>query len=194
MVSRRIFIIAWICLFFNGNSNGQFTHLGVAAGYGTGIKEPGFGAYGIYSINEEIKIVPSAMYYLPHNVHTDDGMQKFSWWTISVDGNYVIVSQQAFRFYGIMGLTFFNITGEQDEVISGQPFEDKLTIQKLGLGIGTGIRLPVAEYMAPFVEVRFTLGSAADFEFRNLPVSQFNLTAGIMFRIGETKTRDRLEE
>jgi hypothetical protein len=187
-------LIAWICLFLAGLSYGQFTHVGVAAGYGTQIKEPGFGAYGIYSASEKIKIVPNAIYYLPHNVLTDNGTQKFSWWTIGVDGNYIIINQGVIRFYGIVGLTFISLTGEQDEVISGQPFEDKITIQKLGLDIGTGIRFPVSEFIAPFVEVKYTLGDAADFEFRNLPVSQFNLSAGIMFRIGEPKPRGQQEE
>jgi hypothetical protein len=82
----------------------------------------------------------------------------------------------------------------QDEVISGQPFEDKLTMQKLGLNIGAGIRFPVSEYIAPFLEVKYTLGDAADFEFKNVPVSQFNLVAGIMFRIQETKPRGQQED
>ena len=134
------------------------------------------------------------MYYLPHHVLTDDGTQRFSWWTISVDGNYIIINQGNVQFFGLMGLTFVSLTGEQDEVISGQPFKDKLTLQKLGLNIGAGIRLPVSGTIAPFVEARYILGDAADFEFRELPISQFNLTAGILFRIGETKPRGQQEE
>jgi hypothetical protein len=187
-------ILATVFLFLFSLSYSQFTQVGVAAGYGMEIKEPGFGAYGIFSVNEEIKIVPNLMYYLPHKVTTDDGTQKYSWWTIGVDGNYIIVNQANIRFYGIMGLTFISITGEQDEVISGQPFEDKLTMQKLGLSIGAGVRFPVSEYMAPFAEVKYTLGSAADFEFKNVPVSQFSLVAGIMFRINEPKPRGQQED
>ena len=194
MKSKQNLFLAAIFLFFASVSYSQFTHVGVAAGYGTEIKEPGFGAYGVFSVNEEIKIVPNLMYYLPHNVTTDDGTQKYSWWTISVDGDYIIVNKEAVRFYGIMGLTFISLTGEQDEVISGQPFEDKLTMQKLGLNIGAGVRFPVSEYIAPFVEVKYTLGSAADFEFKSVPVSQFNLVAGIMFRINETKPRGQQED
>jgi opacity protein-like surface antigen len=194
MMSKKNLLLAWIFLFFATLSYPQFTHVGVAAAYGTEIKEPGFGAYGIFSVNEEIKIVPNAMYYLPHEISTDDGTQKFSWWTISVDGDYIIINQGVVRFYGIMGLTFISVTGEQDEVISGQEFKDKLSLQKLGLNIGAGIRFPVSEYIAPFAEVRYTLGDAADFEFKNQPVSQFSLTAGIMFRINETKPRGQQED
>ncbi len=194
MKIKQNLLLTSIFLFFAAISYGQFTHVGVAAGYGTEIKEPGFGAYGIFSVNEEIKIVPNFMYYLPHQITTDDGTQKFSWWSINVDGDYIIVNKGNVRFYGIMGLTFLSISGEQDEVISGQPFEDKLTMQKLGLNIGAGIRFPVSEYIAPFAEVKYTLGQAADFEFRNVPVSQFNLVAGIMFRINETKSRGQQED
>jgi opacity protein-like surface antigen len=194
MMSKKNLLLALIFIFFATLSYGQFTHVGVAAGYGTEIKEPGFGAYGMFSVNEEIKIVPNLMYYLPHMVTTDEGTQKFSWWTISVDGNYIIVNQGIVRFYGIMGLTFVSITGEQDEVISGQPFQDKLSMQKLGLNIGAGIRFPVSDYIAPFAEIRYTLGDAADFEFNKLPVSQFSLAAGILFRIGEAKPRGQQED
>ena len=194
MKNKHNLALATLFLFFFSLSYSQFTHVGVAAGYGTEIKEPGFGAYGIFSVNEEIKIVPNLMYYLPHKVTTVDGTQKYSWWSINVDGDYIIVNQGNTRFYGIMGLTFISITGEQDEVISGQPFEDKLTMQKLGLNIGAGVRFPVSEYIAPFAEVKYTLADAADFEFQNVPVSQFSLVAGIMFRINETKPRGQQED
>jgi len=194
MKNKHNLVLAAIFLFFTTFTYSQFTHVGVAAGYGTEIKEPGFGAYGIFSVNEEIKIVPNLMYYLPHKVTTDDGTQKYSWWSISVDGDYIIVNQGNTRFYGIMGLTFISITGEQDEVISGQPFEDKLTMQKLGLNIGAGVRFPISEYIAPFAEVKYTLADAAVFEFQKVPVSQFSLVAGIMFRINETKPRGQQED
>ncbi len=194
MMSKKNLLFALIFLLFPAISFSQFTHVGVAAGYGTEIKEPGFGAYGMFSVNEEIKIMPNVMFYLPHKVNTDDGTQKFTWWTISVDGNYIIINQQTLRFYGIMGLTFISITGEQDEVINGQEFKDKLTMQKLGLNIGAGIRLPLSEYIAPFAEVKYTLGDAADFQFQNLPISQFTLTVGILFRINETKPRSQNED
>jgi len=194
MNNKHNLLLAAIFLFFTSLSYSQFTHVGVAAGYGAEIKEPGFGAYGIFSVNEEIKIVPNFMYFLPHKVTTDDGTQKFSWWTLNVDGDYIIVDQGAVRFYGIMGLTFISITGEQDEVILGRQEQDKFTIQKLGLNIGAGVRFPVSEYIAPFAEVKYTLGSAADFDFKSVPVSQFSLVAGIMFRINETKPRGQQED
>ena len=172
----------------------QFTHLGLEAGFASQVKEIGFGFQGIYRVNDEIKLTPNVMYFLPHQINTTDGTQKFSWWMINVDGNYVIINQGIAEGYGIMGLNFMSITGEQDEVINGQPFEDKLTMQKLGLNIGAGVRFPVSEYIAPFAEVKYTLADAAVFEFQKVPVSQFCLVAGIMFRINETKPRGQQED
>ncbi len=194
MTGKKIIILAAALTFLAPQSYPQFTHLGVAAGYGTQIKEPGFGAYGVFSANEQIKIVPNAMFYLPHKISTQDGTQKFGWWTISVDGEYMIINQGAVLFYGVLGLTFLNITGEQDEVISGQEFKDKISLQKLGLDIGAGVRFPVSEFILPFIEAKYILGSAADFEFNKLPVAQFSLTAGIMFRINEPKPRGQQED
>jgi opacity protein-like surface antigen len=193
MYRKRLMILPMI-LVFTGLVQGQFTHLGVAAGYGTEIREPGFGAFGMFSVNDQIKVVPNAMYYLPHKVATENGTQKFSWWTISVDGDYIVINQGLTRFYGIMGLTFISLRGEQDEEISGQEFKDKVTLQKLGLNIGAGIRFPLSEHIAPFAELKYTLADAADFEFKTMPVSQFNLKAGILFRISETKPRNQPEE
>jgi hypothetical protein len=194
MMRKNILLYVFIILRFPIVTFGQFTHVGVAAGFGSEIKEPGLGAYGLFSVNKEIKIVPNVMFFLPHVVNTDDGTHKFTWWTINVDGDYIIVNQENVRFYGIMGLAFINVTGEQDEVISGQEFKDKLSMLKLGLNIGIGIRLPLSNYIAPFADVKYTLGDAADFEFRNQPISQFSISAGILFRINETKSRSRSED
>ena len=65
---------------------------------------------------------------------------------------------------------------------------------KLGLNIGAGIRLPVSDYIAPFAELKYTLGDAADFQFQNVQISQFCITAGILFRINETKSRIQTED
>ena len=166
-----------VCMF------GQFTHVGIAAGYGTSVKQPGFGLYGVYTVNEKIKIAPSAMYHLPHKITTDDGTQTFGWWMINLDGNYIIIDKTGFQGYGLMGLSFVNITGEQDEVILGQEFKDKQSMLKLGLNIGAGLRFPISDKIAPFAELKVTLGEKADFTFREMTTTQVFLTAGILIRI-----------
>ena len=99
---------------------GQFTHIGAAAGYGLSVKEPGFGLYGMYTINEQIKIVPSLMYYLPHDITVENwdnlgeyAFDTFTWWIANLDGNYVVVNQDAFQAYGLMGLSMAYLKGEQ---------------------------------------------------------------------------------
>jgi hypothetical protein len=102
----------------------QFTHVGLQAAYSTQVKEPGFGLLALYRVNDAIKLTPNALYYLPHKINTSLGTQKYEWWTINLDGNYVIVNQGIFEGYGMMGLSFINITGEQDEINHGLVFKD----------------------------------------------------------------------
>ena len=172
---------------------GQFTHVGIAAGYGTSVKEPGFGLYSVYTVNEKIKIAPNAMYHIPHKITTDDGTQTFGWWMINLDGNYMIYERTGFQGYGLMGLSFVNVTGEQDEVILGQEFKDKQSMLKLGLNIGAGLRFPISDRIAPFAELKVTLGEKADFTFRDMTTTQVCLTAGVLIRIFADKEKDQEE-
>ena len=172
----------------------QFTHLGLDAGFASQVKEPGFGIQGIYRVNDEIKLTPNAMYFLPHKINTTDGTQKFSWWMINLDGNYVIINQGIAEGYGIMGLNFANVTWEQDEIVMGQPEKDKRSTLKLGLNVGAGIRLNLGEKVVPFGELRYTLGSKADFLINETTTSQFGVFAGIMIRINADKDRTATED
>ena len=165
---------------------GQFTHAGLAGGYGLSIKEPGFGLYGMFNINEQIKIVPSIMYYLPHEISTSGGIQKFNWWIVNMDGNYIVLDQEAFQAYGLMGLSMAYLKGEQDE----PPFEDIKYQYKLGLNVGAGIRLPISDKVSPFAELKLILGDEAYFSFRKISMTQLSITAGILIRIAPDKDRD----
>jgi hypothetical protein len=173
---------------------GQFTHLGPLAAYSSQVKEPGVGIQGIYRVNDAIKITPNALYYLPHKINTSLGTQKFTWWAVNLDGNYVIVNQGLFEGFGIMGLNFTHLTGEQDEEELGQIFKDKRSVLKLGLNVGAGVRLNLGERIVPFGEVRYTIGSKVDFTFNELSTSQFGIFAGILIRINEDKDRTETEE
>ncbi len=168
---------------------GQLTHLGIEAAYSSRVKEPGFGVYALYRVNDKIKLTPNALYYLPHKINTALGTQKFSWWTLNLDGNYVLMDRGIFEGYGLMGLGFATITGERDEVELGHPFKDKQTMVKLGLNVGAGLRFNLGDVLSPFVELRYTLGSSADFTFNEFSTSQFSLFAGLIVRIKEDKDR-----
>ena len=166
---------------------GQFTHIGIAGGYGTSIKEPGFGLYGMYTINEQIKITPNLMYYLPHEITTNDGTQTFSWWTVNLDGNYVILDREAFQAYGVMGFSLIYLEGDRDE----QPnFQYKDHFYKMGLNVGAGIRLPISDKVAPFAEVKMTLGDKVVFDYRKVSTTQLVIKAGILIRIAPDKDRE----
>lgn len=175
---------------------GQFTHIGAAAGYGLGIKEPGFGLHGMFTVNEQIKIVPSLMYYLPHEIiadlqgTTEDAIQTFTWWIANLDGNYIIVNKDAFQAYGLMGLSMVYLKGEQEYF----QFSDKQYHYKLGLNVGAGIRLPVSDKVSPFAEVKITLGDKADFSFGEISVTQLSIAAGVLIRIAPDKDRSAEEE
>ncbi len=172
----------------------QFTHIGIEAGYSSQVKEPGFGAYGVFRVNDQIKLTPNFVYYLPHKISTDDGTQEFQWYTINLDGNFIIVDQGIFEGYGLMGLNFSIIQGMQDEIILGLPFTDKRTLQKAGLNIGAGMRFNVSEKVTPFAELRYTIGSKADFTFNEVSTSQFGIFAGILIRIAEDIDRTVSED
>jgi len=189
MTMKKFIFVAGIALFLPLTGFSQLTHLGVEAAYSSEVKEPGFGVYGILRVNDQIKLTPNFLYYLPHKISTDDGTQEFQWYAINIDGNFVIVNHGIFEGYGIMGLNFSIIQGKQDEIILGQPFNDKRTLQRLGLNIGAGMRFNVSDKVVPFAELRYTLGSKADFTFNEVSSSQLSIFAGVLIRIGEDKDR-----
>jgi hypothetical protein len=189
--------LLYVCLLFfilpvEGFS--QFTHIGPGAAFSTEIREPGFGLFGIYRVNDQIKLTPNVLYYIPHNLNTADGTQKFQWITVNMDGNYVFLNQEIIEVFGIMGLNFSYITGEQDELILGQEFKDKNSLLKLGLNIGAGVRFNISDKVAPFGEIRYTLGSKVNFTFNELSTSQFGIFAGVLIRINEDKDRSAKED
>ncbi len=191
---KKIFIHTLLLLSLPLLGFSQFTHVGLEAAYSTQVKEPGFGIHTLYRVNDVIKLTPNALYYLPHTINTSLGTQKFSWWTINLDGNYIIVNQEIFEGYGLMGLGFSSITGERDEIEYGWPYKDKRTLVELGLNVGAGIRLNLGDKVVPFGELRYTLGSKADFTFNEISTSQFSIIAGILLRINEDKDRSASED
>lgn len=174
---------------------GQVTHAGLQAAFSSSVKEPGFGLAAIYRVNDEIKLVPNALYYLPHKITTPYGTQNFEWWGANLDGNYVVINKGILEGYGLMGLNLMNITAERDEVVLGQVFKDKKSLLQLGLNIGAGIRFNLNDKVVPFGELRFTLGSKAEFsDWGEVSTSQLGIFAGILVRIAEDKERPENED
>ena len=66
---------------------------------------------------------------------------------------------------------------------------------KLGLNIGAGMRFNLGDRVVPFGELRFTLGSKAEFsDWAEVSTSQFGIFAGVLVRIAEDKERSAEED
>ncbi len=197
---KKIFINTLMILFLPLAGFSQFTHMGLEVGYSSEVKEPGIGLFGIYRVNDEIKLTPNFMYYLPHKINTSygtpltEGTQTFEWWMINMDGNYVIINQGMFEGYGLMGLNFANIIWERDEVQGNLPIKERRQELNLGLNVGAGIRLNLGNKVVPFGELRYTLGSKYDFLVTEGSTSQFGIFAGILIRIAEDIDRTITED
>ncbi len=178
-----------VLLSITGNMPAQFTFVGVSGDYGTNIDEFGFSAAGMYSVNQQIDIIPNITYYLPNKVEflpgdMEDGYIKYTWWAINIDGHYNIKDFGTFMGYGLMGLNFTNITTEDDYTIDVQEFKDKRSETEVGLNIGAGGQLIISNRVGPFAEVKYTLGEAHQFGFR----------FGVLIRIAQDKVREETEE
>lgn len=191
MKKRLIHILLVIFLPAAGYS--QFTHVGLQAAYSTQVKEPGFGIHVIYRVNDDIKITPNALYYLPHEDKDATGSPKYEWISVNLDGNYVVIDQGIFEGYGIMGLNFVHIKGEQ-EIAGTPPTPVDNSWNKLGLNIGAGMRFNLGDRIVPFGEVRYTVGSKINFYSDKISSSQFGIYAGILVRILEDKDRSATED
>jgi hypothetical protein len=180
MKRKRFILILMIGLFLQSGLHAQFTFVGAAINYGTWIKEPGGSAYVIYTVNEKIDLTPNATYFLPHTFEVEYGTHEYTWWTINLDGHYVVLEKSAFQLFGLMGLNFNNEIKHIDENVMGQPFKDKITTTKMGLNIGAGGQLYLSKFFNPFAEVKYTLGE------RN----QLCFALGIIFRIAPDRVPD----
>jgi outer membrane immunogenic protein len=183
-MNRTKLSLVFLYLFvFSSGLLAQFTHVGAGANYGSWIKELGVSGYCIYTISGKIDIVPNGTYFWPHKVNVEFGTNEFTWWTVNMDGHYVVLEKNILQIFGLMGLNYTNEVKRIEETIQGQVFKDKITTNKLGLNIGAGLQLPVSKYFIPFTEVKYTLGER----------HQFGLCLGILFRIAPDKIREEME-
>lgn len=174
--------------------NGQVTHVGPEAGFASEVMEAGFGLNAIYRVNDQIKLNPKALYFMPHKINTTggdvtEGTQQFDWWMINLDGDYVVYNRGVTEGFGIMGLNFANIRWDRDEIVLGNPEQEKRQVLKIGLNVGAGVRFNLGDKIAPYAEVRYTLGGKSDWLVTQVSTSQFSIVAGILIRIADDKER-----
>lgn len=172
-MKKTLIIAVVLCSFSAAGMYAQFTHLGAGLSYGSEVEEPGIGAYGIYSVNPQIDIVPNFTWFLPHKTDYMDGYRDYYWWSLSIDGHYNALEWQKIQAYGLMGLNFTNVTEDYEYQIQTQVFEDRNSELEAGLNMGVGGSIQLSGVIHPFVEVKYTFGMA----------EQFAVTAGILIRI-----------
>ena len=66
---KKFIIVAGIVLFMPLAVFSQFTHVGIEAAFSSQVNEPGFGLSGIFRVNDQIKLTPNFLYYLPHKIN-----------------------------------------------------------------------------------------------------------------------------
>jgi hypothetical protein len=184
MKKRILLLTSLIILICCSKLSAQFTFVGASANYGTWIKEIGASVYGIYSVNKKIDIVPNGTYFWPHKVIIDEplktGTENYTWWSINLDGHYVIFEKSVFHVFGLMGMNFTNETKIEDYETQGQPFKIKTKTTKIGLNAGAGVQFPLSNFIIPFTEVKYILGER----------HQGVISLGVLFRIAP----DRIKE
>jgi hypothetical protein len=183
----KLSLVCFLLFACNSGLLAQFTHVGASANYGTWINEFGASAYVIYSVGNKIDIVPNGTYFWPHEIEINEtlktGTEKYTWWSINMDGHYVLYEKSVFHIFGLMGMNFTNETKLEDYVTQGQPFKIKTTTTKIGLNVGAGIQFPLSKFFIPFTEVKYTLGER----------HQFCFSLGVLVRIAPDKVRDEIE-
>jgi hypothetical protein len=61
--------------------------------------------------------------------------------------------------------------------------------------VGAGVRVNIGDRVVPFGELRFTVGSKAEFaDWGKVSTSQFGIIAGVLIRIAEDKDRSAEED
>jgi len=182
-----LFLVCLLTLGCNSKLSSQITFVGASANYGSWIKEIGASAYGIYSVSKKIDIVPNVTYFLTHEIEINEtlktGTEQYTWWTINLDGHYVVFEKSFFHIFGLMGLNFTTENKIEDYVTQGQPFNIKTNTTKLGLNVGAGVQFPLSKFFIPFTEIKYTLGEK----------HQGVVSLGILFRIAHDRVREEME-
>ncbi len=177
MIKKIILLFGLITFCCSTRLPAQFTFAGAAVNYGSWIKEIGGSVYGIYSINNKIDIVPDATYFFPHeeiiDTPLDTGTVTYTWWSVNLDGHYIVFEKSIFQFFGLMGLNITNETKLEDYTTQGQRFKYKTITTKPALNVGAGVQFHLSKFFTPFIELKYVLGTR----------DQAVASLGVLFRI-----------
>lgn len=165
-------IFATLCFvafpFLSANAQEE-TRIGGYLGYGSEIKNPGFGANAEFPIMDNLTIAPNFSYYLPKD---ENDVVKTSIFEFNANANYYFMNDNALDLYGLAGLNYTNVKVEVENL--GFGFGGASSSEgKIGLNIGGGANFNIDKNWTPFAELKYVL---SDF-------NQLVFSAGVKFSI-----------
>lgn len=147
-------LISLIILCTVSEANAQIS-AGAGVVYGTDISSIGFSLNGKYTINETWSAAPAFTLFLKKN--------DINWSALDLDANYQLSSiDKLGGLYALAGLnvTFFKFSYSYDLGAFGGLIEDSTTGSDVGVNLGLGLDIPLAEKFTVAPELRYTLGGA----------------------------------
>lgn len=149
---KKILLLLIICMTFAGKANAQdqegiFSVSG-NLGYGTEIESLGIGLRAQYGFTSNIRGAAEYKYYISRNAT--------SMWEINADAHYVFGSRDELVFYPIAGLKFARITHDLGR-IDIIDTKDKNSDNRIGLNLGFGSQIAIAERLSLQPEVRYEI-------------------------------------
>lgn len=117
--------------------------------YGTEIKSLGIGLRGQYGFTPNIRGAAEYKYYIDRNLQ--------SAWEINTDVHYVFGSKDELVFYPLAGLKFYRWTWDSGRSSVDLPEVEKYSHSRLGLNLGFGSQIALAEKVFIQPELRYEI-------------------------------------
>lgn len=191
---KRLLFILTLSIFCTTIIEAQFTKAGGGLAVGTGTYfndatgdqshrtgNPAINFKGIYEISLPLHISPSFNIFMPGVTDNFEERRLISAFLFDIDAHYVFNSLDRFEFYGLGGL---NITVLRNKSKYDFPVSDfdpgASTESALGLNIGVGSYMKMAEQLDVFAEVKYIVSGR----------SQFILTAGVLLNLDWLKKNE----
>ena len=149
--------------------------VGPFLGYGQELNLWGLGAHTELLLNERVSISAVFTQYFPEDL---DNVPRRNVWELNTNLNYYVVRGEVGYLYGLAGLNYTHFKTRMPTLTS----EDVDKDGNIGLNMGLGTMIRVADRLLPFVEGKYTAGG----------YSQLSLTFGMKFQLGEDTLEDDL--
>lgn len=124
---------------------------------------------GIYEINLPLHISPSFTFFVPHVYNEFNAKTTVNTMMLDINGHYVFNSLNRMEFYGLAGVDIL-LAWKKAKY---QTFTEKESDNALGLNLGAGTYLKIAETFDIYAEVKYIVSK----------YGQFMLNAGVLLNI-----------